>query len=282
MLLTLDVGNTNTVLGVFRESKLIAHWRLTTARDQTVDEYGILTRNLFSLAGLEPKEIQGVIISSVVPPLNRTLEEMSKKYFEQTPLFVEPGVKTGMAGLVEKPLEVRRLEIRRADGPHEPGLHDADKAVEGVDITVLVGVRPMNQQQVDILKPEPRETGFAGLTNAGDAVPRPVELAGHEDLVARDARAGNALAHAAFVLIVLCRIDEPVAGLEGRRDSSSGLRIVHRPSAQAKGRHLHAVRQRDARSTLRGHSHLRITMSGGSEPWSAYGKTAKPEPVVIV
>lgn len=106
MLLTLDVGNTNTVLGVFRESKLTAHWRLTTARDQTVDEYGILTRNLFSLAGLAPKEIHGVIISSVVPPLNWTLAEMSGKYFEQKPLFVEPGVKTGMAVLVDNPLEV--------------------------------------------------------------------------------------------------------------------------------------------------------------------------------
>ena len=106
MLLTLDVGNTNTVLGVFRKSELIAHWRLTTARDQTVDEYGILTRNLFSLADLNPKEISGVIISSVVPPLNWTLEEMSKKYFQQTPLFVEPGVKTGMAVLVDNPLEV--------------------------------------------------------------------------------------------------------------------------------------------------------------------------------
>jgi type III pantothenate kinase len=106
MLLTLDVGNTNTVLGVFRESKLIAHWRLTTARDQTVDEYGILTRNLFSLADLDPKEITGLIISSVVPPLNWTLEQMSKKYFQQTPLFVEPGVKTGMAVLVDNPLEV--------------------------------------------------------------------------------------------------------------------------------------------------------------------------------
>jgi len=106
MLLTLDVGNTNTVLGVFRESKLIAHWRLTTARDQTVDEYGILTRNLFSLANLAPREIHGVIISSVVPPLNWTLAEMSGKYFEQKPLFVEPGVKTGMAVLVDNPLEV--------------------------------------------------------------------------------------------------------------------------------------------------------------------------------
>lgn len=106
MLLTMDVGNTNTVLGVFREAKLVANWRLTTARDQTVDEYGILTRNLFSLADLDPKEITGVIISSVVPPLNWTLERMAKKYFQQTPLFVEPGVKTGMAVLVDNPLEV--------------------------------------------------------------------------------------------------------------------------------------------------------------------------------
>ncbi|HUJ33337.1 MAG TPA: type III pantothenate kinase [Candidatus Acidoferrum sp.] len=106
MLLTLDVGNTNTVLGVFRDTELIVHWRLTTARDQTVDEYGILTRNLFSLAGLEPNEISGVIISSVVPPLNWTLAEMSRNYFKQKPLFVEPGVKTGMPVLVDNPLEV--------------------------------------------------------------------------------------------------------------------------------------------------------------------------------
>lgn len=106
MLLSLDVGNTNTVLGVFRGAELIAHWRLTTARDQTVDEYGILTRNLFTLAGLEPKEISGIIISSVVPPLNWTLAEMSRKYFHQRPLFVEAGVKTGMAVLVDNPFEV--------------------------------------------------------------------------------------------------------------------------------------------------------------------------------
>jgi type III pantothenate kinase len=106
MLLTLDVGNTNTVLGVFRGKEIVAHWRLTTARDQTVDEYGILTRDLFTLAELEPKGINGVIISSVVPPLNRTLAEMSRKYLNQKPLFVEPGVKTGMAILVDNPLEV--------------------------------------------------------------------------------------------------------------------------------------------------------------------------------
>jgi len=106
MLLTIDVGNSNTVLGVFRGEELIAHWRLTTAHQQTVDEYGVLTRDLFTLAGLEVKTIGGVIISSVVPPLNWTLAEMSRIYFAQRALFVEMGVKTGMAVLVDNPAEV--------------------------------------------------------------------------------------------------------------------------------------------------------------------------------
>jgi len=106
MLLTIDVGNTNTVLGVFRGEELIANWRLTTAREQTVDEYGVLTRNLFTLAGLDRDAITGVIISSVVPPVNWTLAEMSRVYFGKKALFVEMGVKTGMAVLVDNPVEV--------------------------------------------------------------------------------------------------------------------------------------------------------------------------------
>ncbi len=106
MLLALDVGNTNTVLGVFRQQELAAHWRLTTARDQTVDEYGILTRNLFTLEGLDPAEIHGVIISSVVPTLNATLEEMAQRYFRVKALFIEPGVKTGMPVHYDNPQEV--------------------------------------------------------------------------------------------------------------------------------------------------------------------------------
>jgi len=106
MLLALDVGNTNTVLGVFRGSELVANWRLTTARDQTVDEYGILTRNLFTLAGLDSRDIRGVIISSVVPSLNATLEGMAERYFHVQALFVEPGVKTGMPIHYDNPQEV--------------------------------------------------------------------------------------------------------------------------------------------------------------------------------
>ncbi|MBZ5642033.1 MAG: type III pantothenate kinase [Acidobacteriia bacterium] len=106
MLLALDVGNTNTVLGFFRDAELVAHWRLTTARDQTVDEYGILTRDLFTLAGIDPAAVHNVIISSVVPPLNATLAEMSERYFHVKALFIEPGIKTGMPVLYDNPQEV--------------------------------------------------------------------------------------------------------------------------------------------------------------------------------
>jgi len=106
MLLALDVGNTNTVLGVFRGKELAAHWRLTTARDQTIDEYGILTRELFTLAGLEPQEVSGIIISSVVPQLNGTLAGMAERYFGRPALFVEPGIRTGMSVQYDNPQEV--------------------------------------------------------------------------------------------------------------------------------------------------------------------------------
>lgn len=106
MLLVMDVGNSNTVLGVYDRTRLLAHWRLTTVRDRTVDEYGVLARNLFSLAAIEPRSIDGLIIASVVPPLNGVLEEMARDYFHLKPLFVEPGIKTGMPILYENPQEV--------------------------------------------------------------------------------------------------------------------------------------------------------------------------------
>ena len=116
MLLTIDVGNTNTGLGVFRDDELIATWRLTTARAQTVDEYGVLTRNLFSLAGLNQEMITGVIVSSVVPPLNWTLAEMSRLYLGKNALFLEMGVKTGMSVHVDNPMEVGADRIANGVG----------------------------------------------------------------------------------------------------------------------------------------------------------------------
>ncbi len=106
MLLVIDVGNTHTVLGIFSGDDLIFNWRLSTSNERTVDEYGILARNLFSIAGISFEKVHGIAISSVVPTLNDILEEMSKSYFHIEPLFVQPGIKTGMPILYENPHDV--------------------------------------------------------------------------------------------------------------------------------------------------------------------------------
>jgi len=125
MLLVLDVGNTNTVLGVFarvakiapsasrgaeaesqRYELLVANWRVATIATQTVDEYGVLFRNLFAMDNLEAKGIHGIVISSVVPPLDSTLAQVCERYFNTKPLFIEPGIKTGMPVHYDNPAEV--------------------------------------------------------------------------------------------------------------------------------------------------------------------------------
>jgi type III pantothenate kinase len=106
LLLTIDAGNTNTVLGVHEGPELKVHWRLTTRREQTTDEYGILVRNLFSGAGIAPADIDGVVIASVVPPLTQVLVSLAGRYLEREPLVVEPGVRTGMPILYDPPGDV--------------------------------------------------------------------------------------------------------------------------------------------------------------------------------
>jgi type III pantothenate kinase len=106
VLLALDVGNTNTVVGVFEGKELRVHWRLATRRDGTGDEYGIVIKNLLDLAGLEPARISGVAIASVVPPLQSSLEEMAHRYFRIAPMVVGPGIRTGMPILYDSPREV--------------------------------------------------------------------------------------------------------------------------------------------------------------------------------
>src|ERR1039458_2819974 len=102
MLLALDVGNTNTVLGLFRleapsatdprlPGTLVAHWRVSTHRTQTADEYGVLFTNLFNLHGLSTDQVHHIIISSVVPPVESTLSRVCESYFHRKPIFVEIG-----------------------------------------------------------------------------------------------------------------------------------------------------------------------------------------------
>lgn len=119
MLLAIDVGNTNTVLGVYEGRRLLDHWRLETSARRSADEYGILVRQLFGWSGIDANQVKAVVVSSVVPPLQFSLEKMSERYFKTRPMFVGPGVKTGMPILYDNPREVGADRIVNAVAAYE-------------------------------------------------------------------------------------------------------------------------------------------------------------------
>jgi type III pantothenate kinase len=107
MLVTIDVGNTHTVVGIYEGERLTHHWRLSTDPERTTDEYGVMLHVLMQSAGLQtPLEPEGVVVACVVPALNQTIEHLAERYFGCQPLVVGPGIKTGMPILYENPKEV--------------------------------------------------------------------------------------------------------------------------------------------------------------------------------
>jgi type III pantothenate kinase len=106
MLLVIDVGNTNIVLGIYDGERLVDNWRIWTERDRTSDEYGILVRNLFSSRSISLGGIEAIAISCVVPPMLNMLLELSERYFQRKPLIVEFGMNIGMPVLTDNPMEV--------------------------------------------------------------------------------------------------------------------------------------------------------------------------------
>ena len=119
MLLVVDVGNTNTVFGAYRGTELVHHFRIETSTQRTSDEYGILVKALFAHAGLGLGEFTAAICSSVVPTLQLTLDQMTRRYFGRTCLFIGPGVRTGMPILYENPREVGADRIVNAVAAYE-------------------------------------------------------------------------------------------------------------------------------------------------------------------
>ncbi|WEG12711.1 type III pantothenate kinase [Pullulanibacillus sp. KACC 23026] len=106
MIFVCDVGNTNIVLGIYKDAELIHHWRIATSREKTEDEFAMLIGDLFKHASLSFSDFSGVIISSVVPSIMFSLERMCEKYFKQRPLVVGPGIKTGLNLKVDNPREI--------------------------------------------------------------------------------------------------------------------------------------------------------------------------------
>ncbi|MCR4407792.1 MAG: type III pantothenate kinase [Anaerolineae bacterium] len=114
MLLCIDIGNTNIVIGVYRGEELLGHWRVATVHDRMADEYAMLLLQFFSHSGYDPAALQGVAIASVVPPLTRTFIELSETHLRQTPLVVDAGVRTGVRIRYDNPREVGADRVANA------------------------------------------------------------------------------------------------------------------------------------------------------------------------
>lgn len=162
MLLVVDVGNTNIVLGAYRERELVAHWRIETRKERTTDEYATLLHGLFTLAGLPWNSIDAAAIASVVPPLLQPLERICTDVLGvRQPLVVGPGVKTGMPILAENPREVGADRIVNAVAAYEQ--------VKGGCIVVDFGTATT----FDVITPQGEYLGGAiapGITISADAL----------------------------------------------------------------------------------------------------------------
>ena len=119
MLLAINVNNTHTLLGVYDRDRLAVHWRLRTDPARTVDEYGVLLRGLFADWGHPQPEIAGIILASVVPPMNDRIEQVCRRFFGHTPLVVGPGIRTGVPILYDNPKEVGADRIGNAVAAYE-------------------------------------------------------------------------------------------------------------------------------------------------------------------
>lgn len=119
MILTLDIGNTNIKTALFDGKDMVQYWRLSTNKMNTSDEYGITIMNLFQHAGVSTKDVEGIIISSVVPTINFTIEHMCLNYFGKAPMYVVPGVKTGINIKYENPRELGSDRIANAVAAYE-------------------------------------------------------------------------------------------------------------------------------------------------------------------
>lgn len=118
MLLAMDIGNSNLKVALFRENELVNYWRVSTNNSYSSDEYGIILDGMFRHVGRNPREVTGIMVSSVVPTINFTIDHMCREYFKHEPMFVGPGIKTGINILYENPRDLGADRICNAVAAH--------------------------------------------------------------------------------------------------------------------------------------------------------------------
>ena len=119
MILTLDIGNTNIKTALFEDMEMVQYWRISTNRNMSSDEYGILMMNLFAHQNIRPEQVKGIMMSSVVPQINFTIEHMCRSYFNMEPMIVGPGIRTGINIKYENPRELGSDRIANAVAAYE-------------------------------------------------------------------------------------------------------------------------------------------------------------------
>ncbi|WP_434389850.1 type III pantothenate kinase [Melittangium boletus] len=237
MLLAIDVGNTNTVLGVYEGPRLLDHWRLETSARRTPDEFGILVRQLFQSSGIDPARVEAVAVSSVVPPLQSNLGRMSERYFKTRPMFVGPGVKTGMPILYDNPREVGADRIVNAVAAYDKH-HTGLVVVDFGTATTFDAVTPKGEYLGGAICPG-IQIGMEALFQNASKLPR-VELARPPHVVGRNTvhSIQSGLFHGYVALVDgLCARMRAELGFETRVVATGGLaRLVANAST-----HIHEV-----------------------------------------
>ncbi|MBM7117280.1 type III pantothenate kinase [Archangium primigenium] len=237
MLLAIDVGNTNTVLGVYEGPRLLDHWRLETSARRTPDEFGILVRQLFQSSGIDPAGVEAVAVSSVVPPLQSNLGRMSERYFKTRPMFVGPGVKTGMPILYDNPREVGADRIVNAVAAYDKH-HTGLVVVDFGTATTFDAVTPKGEYLGGAICPG-IQIGMEALFQNASKLPR-VELARPPHVVGRNTvhSIQSGLFHGYVALVDgLCARMRAELGFETRVVATGGLaRLVANAST-----HIHEV-----------------------------------------
>ncbi|OPY08023.1 MAG: Type III pantothenate kinase [Syntrophus sp. PtaB.Bin001] len=211
MLLVIDVGNTNTVLGVFDEEELVHDWRIRTVIEHTVDEYGMLIYNLYKSSKISSKAIQSIIISCVVPPMVHILERVCEKYFQVKPLIVGPGIKTGMPIFYDNPREVGADRIVNAVAVYEKYKREAI-VVDFGTATTFDYVSPRGEYMGGCIAPGIVISSEA-LFKRASKLPR-VEYTTPKSIVAKDTvssmQAGIIYGYAGLVDGIVARMKEEV------------------------------------------------------------------------
>ncbi len=233
MLLVIDVGNTNTVLGVFDGEELVHDWRIRTVIENTVDEYGMLMYNLYKSSKISSKAVGHIIISCVVPPMLNTLEQVCEKYFQVKPLVVGPGIKTGMPIFYDNPREVGADRIVNAVAVYEKYKREAI-VVDFGTATTFDHVSPRGEYMGGCIAPGLIIASEALFTRASK-LPR-VELSIPKSIVAKDTvssmQAGIIYGYAGLVDGIVSRMKAEV-GSNPLVIATGGLAKVVRPETKS-------------------------------------------------